>query len=190
MSVVRSSPEKNQKEIDFNKKSMSLDRYDQNTFQQIYSRWLTPVYRYSFFCLGNSADAEDLTSQVFLAVYQALPRYKHNGHFSGWLFTIAHNQLHGFLHKRAREMPIDTLQDIPQNVDIPAEIASKEEIQHLRKLILALTPDEQELIRLRYVVGLSFADMAVALKRKEDAIKKSLYRLQARLQSLMEDYHG
>jgi len=69
------------------------------------------------------------------------------------------------------------------------KVASADEIQHLKKLILSLAEDEQDLIRLRYVAELSFADMAIVLHRREDAVKKSLYRLQARLQSLLENTH-
>ena len=60
-----------------------------------------------------------------------------------------------------------------------------DEIAQLRRLVLALTEEEQELIHLRYVAELTFADMAIVLKKREDAVKKSLYRLQARLQSVL-----
>jgi RNA polymerase sigma-70 factor (ECF subfamily) len=165
------------------------EQHGPDQFQSVYRQWLSPVYRYAYFFLGNGADAEDLTSQVFLSVYQALPRYHCNGHFAGWLFTIAHNQALEYIRKRAREVSFEAARDIPAGVDIPQEVISRQEIQQLRDLILKLPHEEQELIRLRYVAGLSFADMGMVLKRGEDSVKKSLYRLQARLQSLLEDYH-
>ena len=190
MSTVQPSLAKTQADPNEKGDSITADLCDPDQFQQIYRHWLTPVFRYSFFHLGNSSDAEDLTSQVFLAVYQALPRYRNSGHFAGWLFSIAHNQALEYIRKRAREVDLEAARSIPAGIDIPEEVITRQEIQHLREQILKLRPEEQELIRLRYVAELSFADMSIVLKRREDAVKKSLYRLQARLQSLLEDYHG
>jgi RNA polymerase sigma factor (sigma-70 family) len=55
--------------------------------------------------------------------------------------------------------------------------------------ISALPEEEQELIRLRYVADLSFSEIAALLGKREDAIKKSLYRLIARVRNELEDRH-
>jgi RNA polymerase sigma-70 factor, ECF subfamily len=155
-------------------------------FQALYQRWALPVYQYFYARTGDQPGAEDLTSQLFLAAYQALPRYRHQGHFAAWLFTIARNLAVEFYRKRAREVPLELAERLPGASDPAAEAARSDEIQRLRALILRLPEDEQELIRLRYIAELSFADMALVLARREDAVKKALYRLQARLQSLLE----
>jgi RNA polymerase sigma-70 factor (ECF subfamily) len=159
-------------------------------FQAIYDRWAVPVYQYFYFRTGRTECTEDLTSQLFLSAYQALPRYQHRGHFAAWLFTIARNLSKEFYRKQGREIPLEAAGSLPASSDPPGEVAYQDEIQQLRRLVKALPEDEQELIRLRYVAELSFADMALILKKREDAVKKSLYRLQARLQSLLEDRHA
>ena len=158
-------------------------------FQTIYERWAVPVYQYFHFRTGDQPSTEDLTSQLFLAAYQALPRYRHQGHFAAWLFTIARNLAHDYHRKIAREVPLEQAELIVSPQDPQGEVIQADEIRRLREIILRLSDDEQELIRLRYVAELSFADMAIVLNRREDAIKKSLYRLQARLQSLLELNH-
>ena len=56
-------------------------------------------------------------------------------------------------------------------------------------MIIALSDEEQELIRLRYAAELGFAEIARLLNRKEDAVKKSLYRLLDRLQNRLEEHN-
>jgi RNA polymerase sigma-70 factor, ECF subfamily len=155
-------------------------------FQAIYDRWATPVYQYFYYRTGDEPSAEDLTSHLFLSAYQSLPRYVHRGHFAAWLFTIAGNLVKQYYRSRGRETALAEAGDLPSPGDLSADFDQADEIRRLQKLIRALPEDEQELIRLRYVAGLSFVDMAAVLHKREDAVKKSLYRLQARLQSLLE----
>ena len=72
-------------------------------------------------------------------------------------------------------------------VDLLQAVIRSERVLELKGLIHALTEEEQELLRLRFVAGLGFAEMASLLGRNEDAIKKTLYRLLARLQSQLEE---
>ncbi len=157
-------------------------------FQWIYDRWAVSIYQYFYFRTGESANAEDLTSQLFLSAFQALPRYQHRGHFAAWLFAIARNLTKEYFRKSHREVPLEAVNRMYATSDPSYETAQQDEIARLRTLIQSLSEDDQELIRLRYVADLSFADMAIVMKKREDAVKKSLYRLQARLQSaLLED---
>lgn len=159
-------------------------------FQALYDRWAVPVYQYFYYRAGDAAAAEDLTSQLFLAVYQALPRYQHRGHFAAWLFAIARNLIRKDYRHTRRQVSLEQAGQVAAGVDLPDEYAQADEIQRLKALIVSLPPADQELIRLRYAAGLSFSDMAILLHKREDAVKKSLYRLQARLQVLLEQKHG
>ena len=161
------------------------------TFQDVYDRWAKSVYQYFLHRTGEISSAEDLTSQLFLAAYQSLPRYQHRGHFAAWLFTIAHNLTRSYYRKKPPEVSLELANQIASSSDLPAESAQAAEIDYLKMLIRLLPDKDQELIRLRYVVELSFAEMAVVLNKREDAVKKSLYRLQNRLQALLEEQaHG
>ncbi len=70
--------------------------------------------------------------------------------------------------------------------DALGSVIQDEELGRLRFLIKKLNDDERELIRLRYVAELSFAEMADLLGKREDAVKKSVYRLLERLKGQME----
>ena len=74
-------------------------------------------------------------------------------------------------------------------IDELAQVAHSDEIAQLTALIHRLDEDEQELIRLRYTAGLPFAQIASILDSNENTVKKSLYRVLARLQSQLEENH-
>jgi RNA polymerase sigma-70 factor (ECF subfamily) len=160
---------------------------DPQAFEIIYHRWISPVYRYLYARTGNAKDAEDLTSQVFLSIYQSLSRYRHNGNFVGWMFTIARNLASQWLKKTNREVLLMPIDPMDEPYDPLKELIHDQELFNLRKLVTALREDERDLIYLRYVAGLSFPEIAKTLKRPEAAVKKSLYRLQARLYRSLEE---
>lgn len=155
-------------------------------FQTIYDRWAVRIYQYFYFRTREPASAEDLTSQLFLSVLQALPRYQHRGTFAAWLFAIARNVYKEYARKRYREIPLEAAVGLTESTNMPDEVTHLDEVAHLRRLVQSLSEDEQELLRLRYIAELPFADMAMILGKREDAVKKSLYRLQARLQSALK----
>jgi RNA polymerase sigma-70 factor (ECF subfamily) len=71
----------------------------------------------------------------------------------------------------------------PDKTDDPlSQVIQTDQVEQLANLIHKLDADEQELIRLRYVAELSFAEIGICLGRKEDTVKKTFYRLLARLQ--------
>lgn len=157
-------------------------------FQAIYRNWVTRIYQFILARVSDQADAEDLTSQVFLSAYQALPGYRDKGQFAAWLFTIARNQVNGhFRSKKVTEVPLESLRHASADADALKTIIHGDEIECLSKLIQTLPEREQELIQLRYVAELRFADIATVLGRREDAVKKNLYRIQARLQIQLEE---
>lgn len=179
------------KTIEFKDTELVLDaQKDPTRFQALYDRWVVSVYQYFYHRCRDIDAAEDLTSQLFLSVYQALPRYEHRGHFPAWLFTIAGNLIRAYYRKNQHEVPLEMAMSQVSYSDPPEEYAKAEDVAYLVKLVSSLPEREQELIRLRYVAKLNYADMALVLHKREDAVKKSLYRLQARLQSLLEQIHA
>ena len=163
---------------------------DAQAFAAIYDLYVLRVYRYCYYRTSSPHDAEDLTAQIFLAALEGLPRYRQDGHFAGWLFSIARKKVADF-HRRAVHVTQSLEETLlpPIHTDLALDIETSQRRQRLLKLVGALPENERELIHLRYVAELSFAEMAKTLQKNEDAVKKSLYRLMARLkQELEADY--
>ncbi len=157
-------------------------------FAALYDRYLVRIYRYLLNRVGNTTDAEDLTSQVFLDALRALPRYQPTAPFAAWLFAIARRRLADHHRKPAPATPMNTELDAQTGQDEPLlDMAIKsEDLAHLAAEVAALPEDERDLIKLRYSAGLTFREIADLLGRKEDAVKKALYRLLERLEGQME----
>ena len=163
---------------------------DPTAFRGLYEQYARPVYRHLYSKVGNQADAEDLTSQVFLKALEDLSQFRNQGSFRAWLFTIAYSQAMDYYRKRRTELPLDEINLASHEPDPLAATLRQEQIRRIREKITALPEEEQELIRLRFVAGLRYAEIGEVLKRSEGAVKKALYRLLARLGEQMEDDHG
>jgi RNA polymerase sigma-70 factor (ECF subfamily) len=148
---------------------------DADAFAELYRRYLTPVYRFIFRRVGGDITAaEDLTSQVFLEVFNGLSAYRERGRFASWLFTIARRRLaDGY-----RKPKMDLLEDVHESLlGISDGREQHENMTRLKQLLATLDEEKRELLQLRFSAGLSFADMAAVLGRKEAAVKMSLYRV-------------
>ncbi len=161
-------------------------REDPAAFGALYNLYVQSLYRYLYSQVGTVHDAEDLTSQTFITAYESLPRYRERGFFSAWLFRIARSKLADHFRRHRHEVTLDAAESIVAGPDTLGLVIQDEEVCRLRSLIRELKESEQDLIRLRYVADLSFAEIANILGKREDAIKKSMYRLLARLKSQME----
>lgn len=157
---------------------------DSDAFAELYRRYLTPVYRFIFRRVGGDiAAAEDLTSQVFLEALNSLSGYRERGQFAAWLFTIARRRL----ADRYRRPGMNSLEDVPEALlGIADGLEQREDLQRLKQLLAALDDEKRELLQLRFSAGLSFADMAAVLGRKEAAVKMSFYRVLERLRAQWE----
>lgn len=161
-------------------------RTDPAAFGRLYDQFIQPIYRYLYSRVGNVHEAEDLTSQTFMAAYQALPKYREQGQFAAWLFRIARSRMNDHFRRSRFEVRLDAAEEISAGEDTLSLVIQDEELGRLQLILSNLNPEEQDLLRLRYVADLSFVEMAEVLGKQEDAVKKSVYRLLARLKSQME----
>jgi len=151
---------------------------DQEAFGRIYEANFDRIYRYIVLKIGNEAEAEDMTQQVFLNALKSISSYKSQGApFSAWLYRIAHNQVVDHYRKKSKRP--DTLPDDP-----PVELASTDEgidpqkiAEHgmtMEQVMMAareLTDAQREVISLRFTSDLSVAEVANIMGRSQGAVK-------------------
>jgi RNA polymerase sigma-70 factor (ECF subfamily) len=157
------------------------------SFAKLYDRYAPNIYRYLLSRLGNVAAAQDVTSQTFLTAFEMFPRYRHTGYFSAWLFAIARSKYVDSLRK-TKNRPETIRESVKDPQDDPLQgVIHSERLAELKETIRRLPDEEQELLRLRFVAGLGFAEIASLLEKNVDAVKKTLYRLLARLHSQLKE---
>jgi RNA polymerase sigma-70 factor (ECF subfamily) len=166
---------------------VSAAQKDASAFEQLYLDYADQVFRYLYSQVGQRVEAEDLASQTFLSALEALPRYRHRGHFAAWLFSIARNKAMDYFRQQKPQFSLDEVEENYLGTDQPSDQYENARIEKLTKRIANLAEDQRELLRLRYVAELRFSEIAVILDRNTDAVKKSFYRLCMRLQAEMEE---
>lgn len=150
-------------------------RWDPEAFAVLYRHYLNPLYRYLLQRVNNIHDAEDITTQVFIQVLEGLidNRYKKGGCFAAWLFTIARRRVADYF----RQHPTALLEDPPSSEpELLAVIEKGEDVQRLAHLLAQIDEQHQELLRLRFSAGLTFAEMGILEGRSEAAVKMAVYR--------------
>lgn len=161
-------------------------REDPKAFGELYKLYVEPVFRYLYSRIGNVHEAEDITAQAFLVAFESFDRFREDRHFASWLFTIARNKAMDHFRQRKNLSSIDEAANIPVENDPLTGVIQVEQLAALSKLIRALPEEDLELLRLRYLAAMSFLEIAHFLHRNEGAVKKSIYRLLARLHSQLE----
>ena len=167
-------------------KMVKAARRDPTAFGDLYMLYVEQVFRYLYSRIRNMEEAEDITAQTFLAAFYAFDHFHENGHFASWLFTIARNKATDHFRQRGNITSLEDVGDLSVENDPLHAVIRSEQAEALSRLIQALPEDDRELLRLRFLADLSFPEIAHSLDRKEDAVKKSMYRLLARLHSQLE----
>ena len=165
---------------------------DPGAFAELYEAYADRVYRYLLARTSRPADAEELTSRTFLQALAHLDRYRGRGAgFGAWLMTIAHNLLVNWYRDRGRRPPTTPLDDalaIPTETPGPeSSLLRSERVQRVREAIGTLAAERQRLVALKYVHGLSNAEIGRIMGRSEGAVKALHHRT---LRQLQEELAG
>ena len=156
-------------------------------FVELYDRYFHRVWAYVIRRTGNHADAEDVTSEVFRKALQHMRLYEWRGTpFVAWLLRIAANALATRWERAAREAG--------EPSEYFAEIAEADgELERramLFELVARLPMVQRMVIELRFVEGLSLAEVAARLGKSEGAVKQLQRRAIEQLKATWETSHA
>jgi RNA polymerase sigma-70 factor (ECF subfamily) len=158
---------------------------DRTALEELYLLHFDRIYSYLHLSVGNRHDAEDLTTQTFLRMLEAIGRFRwQSAPFSAWLFRIAHNL--AMDHFRAgRRLQVE--EDVPEPhgaKELSAEERALDSLGQagMLELIQRLSAEQRQVLTLKFLFGFANAEIAGILGKTEGAVKSLQHRALASLQ--------
>ncbi len=161
---------------------------DAQAFGLLYDRFQPEILRYLTHRTHSADTAEDLTQQVFLKAWQAIPRFEQRGvPFKAWLYRMAHNQMvdHFRTHKFTLELG-DI--ELPDDADQESALLAGEMSEALQRALARLSDDHRQVLTLRFLMEKSAREIGEVMGRKEVTIRglqmRALQALRREIESM------
>jgi RNA polymerase sigma-70 factor (ECF subfamily) len=159
-------------------------------FGVLYDRYVDAVYRYVFYRVRNEAEAEDVTSDVFMRALRAIPKYEPRQAFLAWLYRIARNAVIDRSRRQTARQQVsfeDALAhpNADQVVNPDAGLLAGSDASVVRVAMQQLTPLQQEILVLRYVEGYDTKTISKLVGKRDGTIRGIEFRALSALRALI-----
>ena len=168
--------------------AVRASRGDVAAFGRLYDRHVEAIYRYVYYRVRDDAEAEDLTSDVFMRALRAITRYEPRQAFLAWLYRIARNAVIDRARRGGRQVSFEDALEHPgvdRIVEPDSELLSRSDSDMLRTALGKLTPLQQEVIVLRFLEGYSTQEIARIVGKREGTIRGIQFRAIGALRQLI-----
>lgn len=173
----------------------SVLRGNVNDFEKLVTAYEKNVYNIALKMVGDPDDAADMTQETFIKAYRALSGFRGDSKFSSWLYRIASNVCLDFLRSRSRHPQVSLstvdeddratfeLPDMRQNPE--EQLMKKLGMEAVRRGLEQLPEQQRQILVLRELGGLSYAELAQTLGLEEGTVKSRIFRARKRLCALL-----
>ncbi len=175
---------------------------DEHAFSELYDRYRHPVYSTAYRIIQNAEEAQDATQEIFIKLYRSLPVWsREKAKFSTWLFRLAAN--HAIDHWRARRRRAESQvsgesgdsewDDFPLGEAIRSpyqEMAGREQIDEVRRLVDHLPELQKRVFILRYFDELKLEEIAEVENCSLGTVKTSLFRATQSIRKALRRFRG
>jgi RNA polymerase sigma-70 factor, ECF subfamily len=165
-----------------------------DAFTELYRRHAPRVYRYLLSRVGDVDQAQELTSETFMAAVQGIAHFRGQSTVSTWLLGIARHKAADQFRRRHETVSFELLRDLPHPDSSPDEaLVGKLRLEQVRRALATLSPERAEAIRLHVFAGLSLPEVAHAMHKSDPAVRMLFHRaladLRARIAPALEVHH-
>ena len=175
---------------------------DEQAFEQILRLIEVPVYRLAFSMLRHKEDAEDVSQEVLIKLWRTLPDYRFECPLLLYVLKMTRNAALDLERKRSRRRENEVsltvenddgervdreLADTSEDNDPAKRLTRAERIAEVRRAIEALPPDQREIIILKDIQGLSYAQIADLLSIEEGTVGSRISRARKNLEKILRN---
>lgn len=175
---------------------LRLKKKDPEAFSQIYDLYVTPIYRFIYFKVASRQDAEDLTSEVFLRIWQYITETEESiENLKALLYKTARNLVIDSYRQRAKnafsqdyEVLSDTEDKRQQSFLL--RIENEFEMKNIEKVLRQMKDEYREVIILRFIEELSVSEIAKILEKSKGSVRVILHRALKVARQLLSQKNG
>lgn len=177
-------------DIDENKQIKKAAAGNEEAFEALVLAYQTPVYNLCLRMTGNPDDAADVAQEAFLKAWRNLSSFQFESAFSTWLYRLTSNACLDFLRSKKRRAAVSLtadddeaqMLDVPDPAPTPENLLlAQENSRAVAEAVSALEPEHRQVITLRVIQELSYAEIAEILGVKEGTVKSRLARAREHL---------
>jgi RNA polymerase sigma factor (sigma-70 family) len=177
-----------------------LKQKDKAAFKIIVETWQGMVYNTALGILQNAEDAEDVTQDAFIQVFESVGSFKGESKFSTWVYRITLSKAMDHIRKKKRKKRFAFIQSLYGKNDKPlidppdffhpgVSMENKENAAILFKAVEQLPPNQKSAFVLNKVEGLSYNEIGEVMKITESAVDALLHRAKANLKKILKEYY-
>jgi RNA polymerase sigma factor (sigma-70 family) len=177
-----------------------LKQKDRAAFKTIVETWQGMVYNTALGILQNTEDAEDVTQEAFIQVFESVGSFKSECKFSTWVYRITVSKAMDHIRKKKRKKRFAFIQSLYGKNDKPVidppdffhpgvSMENKENAAVLFKAVEQLPPNQKSAFVLNKVEGLSYNEIGEVMKITESAVDALLHRAKANLKKILKEYY-
>ena len=161
---------------------------DREAFGALVEQYRDNVYRLAYRMCGNAYDADEAAQEAFVAAWRALPNFRGDAKFSTWLYRLTTNAAIDVMRREKRHQTVGNgeMVDLADDADSPQETVERTEQQEaVQKALATLSEEYREVLLLRYMEELDYAEIAEVLQLPSGTVKSRINRAKAALKAAL-----
>lgn len=161
---------------------------DREAFGALVEQYRDNVYRLAYRMCGNAYDADEAAQEAFVAAWRALPNFRGDAKFSTWLYRLTTNAAIDVMRREKRHQTVGDgeMVDLADDADSPQETVERTEQQEaVQKALATLSEEYREVLLLRYMEELDYAEIAEVLQLPSGTVKSRINRAKAALKTAL-----
>ena len=161
---------------------------DREAFGALVEQYRDNVYRLAYRMCGNAYDADEAAQEAFVAAWRALPNFRGDAKFSTWLYRLTTNAAIDVMRREKRHQTVGDgeMVDLADDADSPQETVERTEQQEaVQKALSTLSEEYREVLLLRYMEELDYAEIAEVLQLPSGTVKSRINRAKAALKAAL-----